>query len=116
MIHRYMINYHKEEHIYDKEDMRTWELSHLELSYKSKLTTASKLTVLFVDILEIDNLHGMEKLEELRLDNNIITRMTGLDTLVNVRWLDLSFNLIETIEGLENLHKLTDLSLYSNRI
>ena len=69
-----------------------------------------------LDILEIDNLLGMDRLEELRLDNNIITRITGLETLTNIRWLDLSFNLIEKVEGLDNLVKMTDLSLYSNRI
>jgi hypothetical protein len=36
LINRYMVNYHREEKIFDKEDMRTWELTHLELSYKSK--------------------------------------------------------------------------------
>jgi hypothetical protein len=36
MIQRYMVNYHREEKIYDREEMRTWELTHLELSYKSK--------------------------------------------------------------------------------
>lgn len=39
-----------------------------------------------------------------------------MDHLVNLTWLDLSFNLIETIENLDKLTKLTDLSLYSNRI
>ena len=35
---------------------------------------------------------------------------------MNLEWLDLSFNLIEKIEGLEKLTKLTDLSLFSNNI
>jgi Leucine-rich repeat (LRR) protein len=35
---------------------------------------------------------------------------------VNLKWLDLSFNLIEKIEGLDKLTKLTDLSLFSNNI
>lgn len=35
---------------------------------------------------------------------------------MNLTWLDLSFNLIETIEGLDKLTKITDLSFYSNRI
>jgi len=35
---------------------------------------------------------------------------------VNLEWLDLSFNLIEKIEGLEKLTKLSDLSLFSNNI
>lgn len=82
--------------------MRTWELTHLSLSY--------------ANILEIDNLGGMTNLKELRLDNNIITRIQGLEDLVNLEWLDLSFNLIEKIEGLGTLTKLTDLSLYKNRI
>jgi len=116
MIQRYMVNYHREEKIFDREDMRTWELTHLELSYKSKFTSLNIIFFRFSDILEIDNLLGMDRLEELRLDNNIITKITGLETLVNIKWLDLSFNLIEKIEGLDNLVKLTDLSLYSNRI
>ena len=35
---------------------------------------------------------------------------------MNLEWLDLSFNLIEKIEGLEKLQKLTDLSLFSNNV
>ena len=58
----------------------------------------------------------MEKLTKLQLDNNIITKISGPNSLVNLKWLDLSFNLIEKIEGLENCTKLTDLSLFSNHI
>jgi Leucine-rich repeat (LRR) protein len=50
------------------------------------------------------------------MDNNIICKIQNLDHLVNLNWLDLSFNLIEQIEGLDKLTKLTDLSLYSNKI
>ena len=39
-----------------------------------------------------------------------------METLTKLRWLDLSFNMIEKIEGLENLRQLEDLSLFSNRI
>ena len=35
---------------------------------------------------------------------------------MNLKWLDLSFNLIDKIEGLDKLTKLTDLSLFSNEI
>jgi len=55
-------------------------------------------------------------LTKLQLDNNIITKIQGLETLTELRWLDLSFNMIEKIEGLENLRQLEDLSLFSNRI
>ena len=58
----------------------------------------------------------MDELVKLQLDNNIITKIQGLETLTKLRWLDLSFNLIEKIEGLENLVLLEDLSLYSNHI
>ena len=59
---------------------------------------------------------GMEELTKLQLDNNIITKIQGLDSLRKLRWLDLSFNMIEKIEGLENLRLLEDLSLFSNYI
>ncbi len=58
----------------------------------------------------------MEKLVKLQLDNNIITKIEGLEGLVNLQWLDLSFNLITKIEGLDKCTKLTDLSLFKNRI
>ena len=69
-----------------------------------------------LDIVEIDNLSGMEQLTKLQLDNNIITCIQGLESLTQLRWLDLSFNLIEKIEGLENLKQLEDLALFSNNI
>ncbi len=42
--------------------------------------------------------------------------MTGLDSLVHLEWLDLSFNNIEIIGGLDELVNLRDLSLAHNRI
>eukprot|EP00916_Digyalum_oweni_P024728 GHVL01040876.1.p1 GENE.GHVL01040876.1~~GHVL01040876.1.p1 ORF type:complete len:464 (+),score=94.85 GHVL01040876.1:166-1557(+) len=52
----------------------------------------------------------------LRLDNNVIDEIRGLECLVHLIWLDLSFNRISKICGLSTLHKLLDLSLYSNKI
>ena len=49
----------------------------------------------------------MEKLTTLQLDNNIIVKIQGLEGLVNLRWLDLSFNLIEKIEGLDKNKQLS---------
>jgi len=60
--------------------MKIWDLTHLNLSC--------------LNIVEIDNLIGMEKLVKLQLDNNIIMKIKGLETLVNLQWLDLSFNSI----------------------
>ena len=42
-----------------------------------------KFIEMFVlDIVEIDNLVGIETLVKLQLDNNIITRIQGLESLV----------------------------------
>lgn len=43
-------------------------------------------------------------------------KIENLDCLVNLKWLDLSFNQITKIENLGNLLNLTDLSLYYNKI
>ncbi|XP_066201909.1 protein phosphatase 1 regulatory subunit 7 isoform X1 [Saccopteryx leptura] len=48
--------------------------------------------------------------------SNRLTKMEGLQSLVNLRELYLSHNGIEVIEGLENNNKLTMLDIASNRI
>lgn len=98
------------------------------------------------DILEIDHLWEFTSLTKLQLDNNMIEKIQGLEKLLNLVWLgeftclfifqnlptspfksfatkletsfhlDLSFNNIEVIEGLDTLVKLQDLSLYNNCI
>lgn len=79
----------------------------------------------FRNILKIDNLIGLESLTKLQLDNNIIKKIENIGKgalspnssrlieyvffffprpsghLTNLTWLDLSFNNIQTIEGLE---------------
>eukprot|EP00730_Choanoeca_flexa_P015410 TRINITY_DN7071_c0_g2_i1.p1 TRINITY_DN7071_c0_g2~~TRINITY_DN7071_c0_g2_i1.p1 ORF type:complete len:540 (+),score=114.86 TRINITY_DN7071_c0_g2_i1:14-1633(+) len=86
-------------------------------------------------ILKIDNLWAFTSLRKLQLDNNLIERIENLDSLVHLEWLgktlflachefcyvccdalDLSFNQIEVIEGLDKLVKLKDLTLHENRI
>lgn len=52
----------------------------------------------------------------MQLDNNIIIKIENLDNLINLKWLDLSFNRITKIEGLDKLIKLQDLSLYDNKV
>lgn len=39
-----------------------------------------------------------------------------MDHLVNLHWLDLSFNLVKEIEGLDKLVNLKDLSLFNNQL
>ena len=100
LIRQYLVQYNKDNKIFDRNDEPLWNLSHLQLSYKN--------------IIGIDNLDCMSKLKKLQLDNNIICKIESLESMVNLTWLDLSFNLIQKIEGLDTLTKLTDLSLYSN--
>ncbi|CAI2362369.1 unnamed protein product [Moneuplotes crassus] len=102
LISEYYRDYNRENKIFNKDDTPLWEFTHLALSYRN--------------IIDIDNLKGMEKLRKLQLDNNIIYKIQNLDHLINLEWLDLSFNQIEKIEGLGTLTKLTDLSLYNNHI
>lgn len=59
---------------------------------------------------------GLDNLESLRLDNNLIDKIENLDHLKNLKSLDLSFNCIKHIEGLNNLSNLSDLILYNNQI
>lgn len=57
-----------------------------------------------------------ELLEELDLYDNLISTIRGLDTLTNLRTLDLSFNKIKHIKNLSNLNSLTELYFVQNRI
>ena len=47
----YLVQYNRENRIFEKDDTPLWELSHLSLSYKN--------------IIEIDNLLGLDKLKRL---------------------------------------------------
>jgi len=76
----------------------------------------TSLRLSFLNIIEISNLCNFNKLEMLRLDNNIIDKIANLNHLSSLKWLDLSFNNIREIEGLDKLTNLLDLSLYHNQI
>ena len=56
----------------------------------------------------IENLIGFERLVKLCLDNNYIEEITNLSHLTSLRWLDLSFNKIRKIQGLDQLTQLED--------
>ena len=64
----------------------------------------------------MQNFQGMERLEKLQLDNNIIEKIENISHLSHLKWLDLSFNVIKEIEGVDTLVNLEDLSLYNNQI
>ncbi|XP_073321912.1 centriolin-like [Pagrus major] len=64
----------------------------------------------------IENLHGCQRLESLRLNHNVIQRMDRLNTLTQLRELQLAHNNIQRIEGLELMSSLQRLNLSYNRI
>ena len=51
LIKQYYVRYNQDNEIYDANDEPIWSLTHLSLSYKN--------------VIEIDNLHGMERLVKL---------------------------------------------------
>merc|ERR1719331_2689134 len=73
------------------------EIKQEPLSMSAIVQEASELRLSFRNIFRIDNLHGFEKLTTLCLDNNIIEDIVNLSHLINVQWLDLSFNNISVI-------------------
>ncbi len=70
----------------------------------------------FQNVLKLDNLHGLQNLVKLQLDNNIISSIENIAHLTSLEWLDLSFNNITKIEGLDTLTRITDLSLFNNQV
>ena len=50
------------------------------------------LSLSYQNILKIQNLDGLIRLEKLQLDNNLIERIENLDHLVNLKWLGSSLS------------------------
>jgi len=67
-------------------------------------------------IKEIGGLDELVNLTRLTLSFNEITEIKGLENLEKLRYLDLSFNYITEIKGLENQKELTGLYLMFNEI
>ena len=67
--------------------------------YLNLRRTVLSLRLDFRNILKIENMWQFTGITKLQLDNNIIEVISGIDKLVNLTWLDLSFNHIGIIEG-----------------
>jgi hypothetical protein len=87
-----------------------------EENKKGLYSSIKVLIFSYKNIIKIQNLMGLENLETLRLDNNLIENIENLDHLKNLRFLDLSFNCIKNVENLDSLTNLTELSMYNNCI
>jgi len=60
--------------------------------------------------------HRLERIENLNLTHNRISRITGMDHLKNLKSLNLSMNNIKEIHGLDGLRNLTKLYMRQNDI
>lgn len=67
-------------------------------------------------ILQIENLTNLTNLKVLSIQSNRISKILGLETLVNLEELYISHNKLTEIEGLENNTKLTVLDITGNKI
>ena len=56
----------------------------------------------------------LQNLRDLTINNNLITKIDGINKLINLRSLSLDRNKITKIEGLKTLRKLEKLSLIGN--
>ncbi|KAL4442869.1 hypothetical protein ABPG74_010758 [Tetrahymena malaccensis] len=74
------------------------------------------LTLINVNIYQIEGLEELQLLENLWLDENHIQKIDGLQNNVNLVRLHLSNNNIKQIQGLDNLVNLEILWLCNNRI
>jgi len=68
------------------------------------------------DITDIEGLDSLRDLKDLDLSHNQISEIKGLENLENLKWLWLNDNQISEIKGLENLEHLDHLILRNNQI
>ena len=99
-------------------------MSKIDITYEGRmLQTVSTFTKVFelenesiVNITKIEGLDQLVNLQDLRLQENKIRKIEGLDRFVNLQKLDLGANAIPRIEGLAALANLQELRLSGNQI
>ena len=65
---------------------------------------------------DFHNLHWMETITTLVLDEIGLTKMIGIDRLKNLKWASFSDNFITSLHGIESCHALIELVLDNNAI
>jgi len=99
-------------------------MSKIDIIYEGRMIqTVSTFAKLFelenesiVNITKIEGLDQLVNLQDLRLQENKIRKIEGLDRFVNMQKLDLGANEISRIEGLDALANLKELRLSGNQI
>ncbi|XP_077208120.1 leucine-rich repeat and coiled-coil domain-containing protein 1 isoform X3 [Paroedura picta] len=97
------------------------ELSLMDRGVKSlvEIPLSSELQTLNLHCNQISRIEGLDhllNLQHLDLSSNCIHQIEGLSSLANLQILNLSCNLITKVEGLEKLFNLMRLNLSYNRI
>jgi len=101
--------------------MRNEEEKALELLERMEIEGINKVNLhtLYLQNNQISKIKGLEfvvDLYYLTLQNNQISKIEGLDSLVNLNYLNLQNNKISKIEGLDSLVNLQKLHLNNNQI
>lgn len=92
------------------------EIRRLALHKPVRYEKVNQIRLENIGILKISHLGILPNLTKLSLTYNHIEKIEQLDVLINLKELDLSFNYICKIENLDKLIKLEVLRLYSNSI
>jgi len=91
-------------------------MSSQDISDISSLASLTKLKVLWLDqnrkIIDVTSLAELYDLEELNLDNNLLTDISSLKYLVKLKYLNLQINPIENIEAVKNMKNLERLEFF----
>jgi len=101
-------------------DLKELDLSENRICEINGLETLTNLEKLILNrnkyLTKIKNLESLVNLKWLEISSNQITEIKGLETLINLRYLFLNGNQITEIKGLETLVNLKDLTLGDNQI
>ncbi|XP_055341445.1 dynein regulatory complex subunit 3-like isoform X2 [Paramacrobiotus metropolitanus] len=89
---------------------------HLAKATGIDVSTIVEINLEFLNIQSTYGLGYLRSCQVLKVNNNIISRIIGLEDLTELKSLDLSFNNIEKIEGLQGCAKLEELMLFHNTV
>ncbi|OQV18448.1 putative Dynein regulatory complex subunit 3 [Hypsibius exemplaris] len=89
---------------------------HLAKTTGIDIGTIVELNLEFSNVQSTYGIGYLRSCQKLKLNNNIISRIIGMDDLMALKVLDLSFNSIDRIEGLDKCLELEELMLFHNTI
>lgn len=106
----------REEEIFLSQHLVTENLVETKNVGHGALIRERVLELPFKNIKSLENLCGYGFITKLVLHNNRVEEIRGLDNLTQLKHLDLSFNLITKIKGIQSLLCLQTLSLFVSKL